>query len=98
VPAHKEGLLGVAITPDGTRVVSGGGDGAVRVWDGRTGREEPALGGHAAQVSGAAVSADGRWAVSCGLDRTLKVWKLPPPATGQGRRAGRRRRASRRLP
>jgi WD40 repeat protein len=32
---HGDDVLGVAWSPDGTRIVTGGGDGTARVWQGR---------------------------------------------------------------
>jgi len=70
----------VAVTPDGARAVSGGEDGAVRVWDLGTGQQQAALTGHTDWVRAVAVTADGTQAVSGGDDGTVRVWDL---ATGQ---------------
>jgi WD40 repeat protein len=34
----------VAVTPDGRQIISGGGDGSVRVWNRDTGTEQTVLG------------------------------------------------------
>jgi WD40 repeat protein len=54
--------LGVAVTPDGRQIVSGGDDGSVRVWDRDTGAEQAALTGHTGPVRAVAVAVapDGR--------------------------------------
>ncbi len=67
---------GVAVTPDGRRVVSASDDGTLKVWDLETGQEVATLEGHGASVSGCAVTPDGRRVVSASWDRTLKVWEL----------------------
>ena len=70
----------MAVTADGTRAVSGGDDGTVRVWDLATGQQRAELTGHDGAVRSVAVTADGTRAVSGGDDGTVRVWDL---ATGQ---------------
>ena len=45
----------VAFSPDGTRIVSGGSDGTVRLWDVERGSEIAALQGHEGWVRGCGV-------------------------------------------
>ncbi|GAA2888011.1 hypothetical protein GCM10010517_51920 [Streptosporangium fragile] len=66
----------VAVTPDGSRVVSGGGDGTIRIWDLDTGRQRAALTGHTGTVSSVAVTPDGSRVVSGGGDGTIRIWDL----------------------
>ena len=73
------GVLGVAFSPDGTRIVTVGaptgvGSGEATVWDARTGAELLELRGHAGSVACAAFSPDGQRIVTGGYDRTAKVW------------------------
>jgi WD40 repeat protein/sterol desaturase/sphingolipid hydroxylase (fatty acid hydroxylase superfamily) len=77
---HKGAVLCVAVSGDGRRILSGGADGTVKVWDAATGREERTLTGHHAMVQSVAVSGDGRHVVSGSADRTVKVWD---PDTGR---------------
>ena len=77
---HDGTVESVAVTADGTRAVSGGDDGTVRVWDLATGQQQAALTGHDGVVESVAVTADGTRAVSGGDDGTVRVWDL---ATGQ---------------
>jgi WD40 repeat protein len=42
---HAGSVWAVAVTPDGRQIVSGGFDGAVRVWDRDTGGEQAVLTG-----------------------------------------------------
>ena len=72
--------MAVAVTADGTRAVSGGYDGTVRVWDLATGQQQAELTGHHGPAMAVAVTADGTRAVSGGYDGTVRVWDL---ATGQ---------------
>jgi len=76
---HPTGVLGVAFSPDGTRIVTVGaptgvGSGEATVWDARTGAELLELRGHAGTVVGAAFSPDGQRIVTGGYDGTAKVW------------------------
>jgi WD40 repeat protein len=68
--------MGVAVTPDGQRVVSTSGDNTLKVWDINSGRELATLVGHSGVVEGVAVTPDGERIVSASLDTTLKVWDL----------------------
>jgi WD40 repeat protein len=70
----------VAVTPDGTKIVSAGGDRKIRVWNLATGAAvgEP-LTGHPGLVVSVAVTPDGTRIVSGGDDRKIRVWDL---ATG----------------
>jgi hypothetical protein len=76
----------VAVFADGKRVVSGGEDNTVIIWDAETGEEldtlcKPREGcGHSEWVNSVyavAVSADGKKVVSGSSDGTIKIWELP---------------------
>ena len=54
----------VAISPDGTTVVSGSSDKTVRVWNLKTGACEKTLEGHSSSVNAVAISPDGTTVVS----------------------------------
>jgi WD40 repeat protein/DNA-directed RNA polymerase subunit RPC12/RpoP len=77
---HTGKVIGVAVTPDGTRAVSGSHDKTLRVWDLAAGKSLASLKGHTNQVYGVAVTPDGTRAVSASADQTLRVWDL---ATGK---------------
>lgn len=59
VPAHEGGVRAVAISPDGTRVVSAGNDGTAKVWDLASRRAEATLTWHKRPVVSVAFSRDG---------------------------------------
>jgi len=64
----------VAFNNDGSRLVSGGEDRTVRVWDIRSGAEAITLHGHGGAVWSASFSPDGRKIISSSYDRTVRVW------------------------
>lgn len=57
---HKAAVYAVAFGRDGTRLVSGGGDGAVKVWDLVTGQSLNTLSGHLPGVRALALAPDGK--------------------------------------
>jgi sterol desaturase/sphingolipid hydroxylase (fatty acid hydroxylase superfamily) len=70
---HERSVYSVAISGDGTHVVSGGGDGTVRVWETETGKEKLILKGHRRGVRGVAISGDGNTIVSGSFDGTVII-------------------------
>ena len=71
---HTEDVRSVAVSADGTRVVTGSDDKTARVWDARTGQTLAELKGHADAVFSVAVSADGSRVVTGSSDKTARVW------------------------
>ena len=75
----SSGVLCVAFSPDGARIVTGGttggfGTGEASVWDARTGAELLELKGHTGFVMSVAFSPDGERIITGSLDGTAKVW------------------------
>ena len=64
----------VALSADGTRIVSGSSDESVRVWDASTGNELRVLDGHTKRVNSVAFSVDGTRIVSGSSDESVRVW------------------------
>jgi telomerase protein component 1 len=77
--AHSD-VSALTFTPDGRRVISGGRDGRIRVWDPKTGEccRTVELTSAYYHVEGLAVSADGSLAVTAPdmTDRVLRTWNL----------------------
>lgn len=81
-PAHDSAVLAVAISPNGARIVTGGGyshrsgrDPSVRIWDARTAQQLHKLGGHTQSIVDLVITADGRRLISLSSD-TVQVWAL----------------------
>lgn len=77
---HQGGVNCVAISPDQSRVWSGGEDGAILAWAFPTGRRETGWAAHPGGVTALAVAPDGLFCVSGGADKKVCVWDT------QGRR------------
>jgi WD40 repeat protein len=74
--AHTGAVACVAVSPDGTRAVSGGADRGLWVWDLAARRELRCLAGHRDRVCCVGFSPDGRRVLSSALDQTVRLWDL----------------------
>jgi WD40 repeat protein len=70
------GVYDVAISPDGTKLLSCSSDRLIHVWDAATGKKVKQLKGHTDEVIGVAVSPDGRMVASSGYHCQLRLWNL----------------------
>lgn len=77
---HADAVTSIAFSPDGRRIVSGGRDGTLRVWDTATGQETFAFSAHADGVTCVAFSHDGHRVASAGGEGTVRIWDGSPPA------------------
>ena len=71
---HKGRVFGLAVSPDGHKVLTGG-DTSLILWDAQSGKPIRPVGGHTALISNVAFLTDGR-AVSGSFDRTIRLWDL----------------------
>ena len=67
-------ILSVAFSPDGSRVVTGGSDGAVRIWSASSGAQLSALNGGVSGAASVQYSPDGARIVTAGGDPTARIW------------------------
>ena len=80
---HQGFVQAVALSSDGTMVVSGSDDKTLKVWNLAAGKALRTLEGHEGAVTAVALSEDASIAVSASADRTLRVWDV---ATGKSLR------------
>jgi WD40 repeat protein len=73
---HGGFVSAVLFTPDGKELISGSGDGLIRVWDAGPGKELRRLGGHKGGVLSLSLARDGRTLASGGADQAARLWDL----------------------
>jgi WD40 repeat protein len=73
---HQAGVLRLAFTPDGRKLVSSDEEGGVIVWDVDDGEISEELSAHRGSVSGLAVSPDGSTLYSSATDPPAMIWDL----------------------
>jgi WD40 repeat protein len=67
----------MALSADGRRLLTGGEDKILRLWDVSTGKEIVSYPGHTSAILSVCLSADGRRALSGQQDGTIRYWGLP---------------------
>jgi WD40 repeat protein len=74
---HPTPVFGVAFSPDGRTIATGGQDTIVRLWDVETGQELRAFTGHTEFVPVVAFSPDGRYLASgSNPENTTRLWEV----------------------
>ncbi|MBX7220753.1 MAG: AAA-like domain-containing protein [Blastocatellia bacterium] len=80
---YKYPVWGMAFSPDGKVLATGGGDSAVRLWNLETGKEVKAFSGHTGDVNAVVFSPDGKWLATASDDKTIRLWDV-----AEGREVG----------
>lgn len=73
ITAHPGWVTAVAYSPDGSRIVTGGNDDKIKVWD-TLGNVLDTLTGHIGDISSVQYSPDGTKIVSSATDNTIRIW------------------------
>ena len=76
IQGHKDAILSVAFSPDGSTIATGSYDKLVKLWDAATGKELRTLKEHSDAVYSVAFLPGGTQLVSGAGDRTLKIWDV----------------------
>jgi WD40 repeat protein len=72
---HTDWVKSVACSPDGNRLISGGLDQTVQMWDVMSGEEMGSIQAHSGGVLAVCFSPDGRTVLSAGADHLLRLWE-----------------------
>ena len=76
IQGHKDAILSVAFSPDGSTIATGSYDKLVKLWDAATGKELRTFKEHSDAVYSVAFLPGGTQLVSGAGDRTLKIWDV----------------------
>jgi WD40 repeat protein len=73
---HPQIVGDIAVTPDGSKVISASQDETLKIWSVSTQNELHTLKGHSYWVNGVTVTPDGQKVVSASEDKSIIVWDL----------------------
>jgi WD40 repeat protein len=73
---HTNDVTSLAFFPDGTSLVSGGGDSTVKLWDIQTGGVVKTFCGHTGSVNSVSISANCTTVASGSADKTICLWDV----------------------
>ncbi len=74
---HRCRVSGLAFSPAGNTLASGGADGQLRIWDLSRGRTLRTITGHTGAVNTVAFLPDGERLASAGDDGVVRIWANP---------------------
>ena len=73
---HERTITSLAFNAESNRLVTGGADRLVKVWDVSSGKELHSFAGHAGSVAAVLFGPDGKQVYSGSTDGTVKIWDL----------------------
>ena len=73
---HASDIISVAISPDGSKIVTGSCDHTAKIWNMSDGSLVRTLSGHADVITSVAISPDGSKVVTGSYDKTAKIWNM----------------------
>ncbi|KAH7654954.1 WDR48/Bun107 protein [Dioscorea alata] len=73
---HKESVYALAMSDNGSLLVSGGTEKVIRVWDPRTGSKNMKLRGHTDNIRALLLDSTGRYCLSGSSDSMIRLWDL----------------------
>ena len=71
-----DGLLALALSPDGSKFATGGYDQTIKIWETSTGKELHTIEAHLGNVLTLNFSPDNQWLASGSTDGTVKIWSV----------------------
>ncbi len=77
---HTDEVVAVALSADGTHIVTGSDDHTARIWEANSGKLIANLVGHAGPISSVAISRDGSFVLTASRDATAMIWEVTAPA------------------
>jgi eukaryotic-like serine/threonine-protein kinase len=77
ISGHRDFVSGLAFSPDGKTLASGGMDAAIVLWDAATATPTANLSGHMEEVTDLAFTPDGQTLASLAHRDSIKLWHLP---------------------
>ena len=79
IAEHADTVLAVAVSPDGTQVVTASADRMIHIHEIASGKRLRRFMGHSHHVNSVSFSPDGRSLVSGGSEREVKLWSVERP-------------------
>jgi len=73
---NSDQIAAIAISPDGSTLISGNWDPRIKVWNLTNGQLQRTLAGHTRMVGALAISPNGKILASGSYDETIKLWDL----------------------
>ena len=73
---HTDSIKSVAISPDGSKVITGSLDNTAKIWNISDGSLVTTLSGHEGGITSVAISSDGSKVFTGSWDKTAKIWNM----------------------